>query len=48
MRFGQRVILYKDGVPYEYRITFKGWLVAILLRIEELLHITIIPEDESK
>ena len=26
MRFGQMVFLYKDGVPYVYRLTFRGWL----------------------
>lgn len=44
MRFGQRVLLVRDGVPYEYRLTFKGWIVSLLLRIEQLFHITIIPE----
>ena len=48
MMFGQRVLLVKDGVPYEFRLTFKGWLVVQLLKLEKLLHIRLIPEDEGK
>ena len=47
MRFGHRVILVKDGVPYEYCLTFKGWFVAQLLKLEKLLHIRLISEDEG-
>jgi len=31
MIFGKKVILYKDGVPYVYGLTFKGWLYATWL-----------------
>jgi len=46
MTFGKPVILFKDGVAYEYRLTFKGWIVALLLRIEEKFRIKLI-KDES-
>ena len=45
MKFGQRVLLIKDGVPYEYRLTFKGWIVALILRLQDILHITIIQDE---
>lgn len=37
----------RGGVPYEYRLTFKGWVVALLILIEEKLHITIFKEKED-
>lgn len=31
----KRPIIYKDGVPYEVRLTFKGWLYATWLSFVE-------------
>lgn len=47
MRFGQRVILYRDGVPYEYCLTFKGWVIALLMNLEDKLKIRIISDKNE-
>ena len=48
MRLGQKVLLFRDGVPYVYRLTLKGWLVAQLIQLKNLLHTTPFPKNESK
>ena len=33
MRLGRGVVLFRDGVPYEYRLTLKGWAYATWFRV---------------